>query len=47
MHFPPILPEYAWANQQSDRDLVQRIKEMLDPNNILNPGAFTSGRRDY
>jgi glycolate oxidase len=47
MHFPPILPEYAWSNQQSDHDLVERIKEMLDPNNILNPGAFTSGRRNY
>lgn len=44
-HFPPITPPYAWENQMSAHDLAEKIKKALDPNAILSPGTFTSGKR--
>jgi hypothetical protein len=40
---PPLIPDYAWTNQQSDFDLLRTIKEALDPNDILSPGTFEIG----
>jgi len=39
-HLPPIIPAYGWDNQKGAHQLAQRIKAMLDPNNILSPGTF-------
>ncbi len=39
-HLPPIIPEYGWENQKGAHQLAKKIKEMLDPNNILSPGTF-------
>jgi FAD/FMN-containing dehydrogenase len=38
--FPPLVPEYTWTNQLGAFKLLNNIKRLLDPNNILSPGTF-------
>ena len=40
-HLPPVIPAYAWANQQGAHALLKKIKTLLDPNDILSPGTFS------
>ncbi|MDR3271451.1 MAG: FAD-binding oxidoreductase [Peptococcaceae bacterium] len=40
---PPAAPDYAWTNQLGAFNLIRRIKELLDPNDILSPGTFELG----
>ena len=41
--FPPLVPEYCWANQLGAFNLLKSIKGLLDPNDILSPGTFELG----
>jgi FAD/FMN-containing dehydrogenase len=40
--FPPLVPDWAWKNQESAHQLITRIKKLIDPNNILMPGNIYS-----
>ena len=40
---PPEVPDFVWTNQMGAFNLLQSIKETLDPNNILSPGTFELG----
>jgi hypothetical protein len=40
---PPLCPDYAWTNQESDFELLRTIKQALDPDDILSPGTFEIG----
>ena len=45
MGVPPY-PEFTWNNQKSAHWLMDKIKKMLDPNDILSPGTFDIERRE-
>ena len=36
----PPYPEYSWSNQAGAHKLLQSIKKLLDPKDILSPGTF-------
>ena len=36
----PPYPEYSWSNQAGAHKLLQGIKKLLDPKDILSPGTF-------
>jgi len=42
--YPPVVPDWAWKNQESAHELTVRIKKLLDPNNILMPGNIYQER---
>ena len=45
MGVPPY-PEFTWNNQKSAHWLMDKIKKMLDPNDILSPGTFDIEKRE-
>ena len=36
--YPPVVPDWAWKNQESAHQLIIKLKKLMDPNNILMPG---------
>jgi FAD/FMN-containing dehydrogenase len=36
-------PEQVWGPPRPDGALMQRIKQVLDPKNLFNPGGFVAG----
>lgn len=36
--YPPVVPDWAWKNQESAHQLIVKIKKLMDPDNILMPG---------
>jgi len=36
--YPPVVPDWAWKNQESAYQLIVKIKKLIDPNNVLMPG---------
>jgi glycolate oxidase len=40
-NLPPTVPMYTWTNQPGAHALLKRLKELLDPHNILSPGTFS------
>jgi glycolate oxidase len=37
---PPLVPDYCWSNQSGTFNILQDMKKLLDPNDILSPGTF-------
>lgn len=36
--YPPVVPDWAWKNQESAHQLIIKLKKLIDPNNIMMPG---------
>lgn len=36
--YPPVVPDWAWKNQESAHQLIIKLKKLMDPNNIMMPG---------